>query len=71
MFVRNSPRFHQIASDKRSKIKFPRGSMPPDPPTLPHVLYADTYLPPNNPYSIILPPLGEKSERNLVVGGLI
>ena len=28
----NSPRFHQIASSKRSKIKISLGSMPPNPP---------------------------------------
>ena len=49
-----SPRFHQIDSNKRSK--FPRGSMPLDPPSLPHALHTDTYLPPNNPYNLILPP---------------
>ena len=45
----NSPRFHQIVSDKRSKIKTFQGSMPPDRPSLPHVLHTDTYLPPPPP----------------------
>ena len=31
---------------KGQKTKLPRGSMPPDPPSLPHALHTDTYLPP-------------------------
>ena len=54
---KNSPRFHQIVSDKRSKIKISRQSMPLDPPNLTSALHADTYLP---------PPLGQKAERNPV-----
>ena len=38
--------------------------MPPDPPSLPHALHTDTYLPPNNPYNLIWVPLGQKPERN-------
>ena len=53
-----------IASNKSSKIKIFRGSMPPGPPSLQHVLHTDTYLPPNNPYDIILASLGQKPERN-------
>ena len=42
--------------------------MPPDPPTLLHALHMDTYLPPpNNPYNLILPPLGKKLDETLVV----
>ena len=40
----NSPRFHQIVSNKRSKIKISRGSMPLDPPSLPHALHTNTYI---------------------------
>ena len=40
----NSPRFHQIASNNKMKIS--QGSMPPDPPSLPHALHTDTYLSP-------------------------
>ena len=55
MLVQKSPRFHQIVSTKRSKSKkFPWWSMPPGPPSLPHALHTDTYL----------PPLGQKAERN-------
>ena len=66
----NSPRFHQIVSNKRSKIKISRESMPPDRPSLPHALHTDTYLPPppppppNNSHNLILSPLGQKAERN-------
>ena len=42
----SSPRFHQVVSNKRSRTKIFRGSMPPTPPSLPHVLHMDTYLPP-------------------------
>ena len=63
---KNSPRFHQIASIKRSKNHF-LGEHAPGPPSLPHVLHMDTYLLPNNPYmymyNIILPPLGQKAEK--------
>ena len=52
---KNSPRFHQIASNKRSKFKISQGSMPP---SLPHALHMDTYLP---------PPIGQKAERNPAV----
>ena len=37
----NSPRFHQIASNK---IKISRWNTSPDPPTLPHALHTDMYL---------------------------
>ena len=43
----NSPRFHQIEPNKLYKIS---------PGPLPHALQTDTYLPPNNPYNLILPP---------------
>ena len=57
----NSPR----VSNKRSKIKISRESMPPDRPSLPHALHTDTYLPPsNNSHNLILFPLGQKAERN-------
>ena len=64
---KNSPRFHQIASNKRSKINISRGSIPPDPLSLSHALHTDTYLlPPNNPYNLILPPpLGKKLKETL------
>ena len=42
--------------------------MSPETPSLPHVLNMDTYLPPNNPYNIILspsPPLGKKLKEIL------
>ena len=35
----NNPRFHQIASNKRSKMHTPT-------PSLPHALHTDRYLPP-------------------------
>ena len=57
----NSPRFHLIASNKRSKIKISPGEHAPGPP---HALHTNTYLPPNKPYNLILPPLGQKAERN-------
>ena len=39
--------------------------MPPDPPSLPHVLHMiHTCPPPRNPYNLILSPLGQKAERN-------
>ena len=36
------------------------------PPSLPHALHVDTYLPPppNNSYNLILSPLDHKAERN-------
>ena len=51
------------------KVKNFQGNMPPDPHSLPHALHTDTYLPPKNPYNIILPtPLPPdkklKAERN-------
>ena len=57
-------------SNKRSKIKISRGSMPPDPPSLPHALHMDTYCPPPlpiNPYDVILSPslLGKKLKETL------
>ena len=52
----NSPRFHQIMSNKKSKIKISQGSIPPDPPSLLHALHTDTYLPPII-YTISLCPL--------------
>ena len=45
----NSPRFHQIVSIKRSKIKISWENMPPDRASLPHALHTDTYLPPPPP----------------------
>ena len=53
---KKSPRFHQTVSNKRSKNKLSRGCMPLDTPSLPHALHTDTYLIPNNPYNLILPP---------------
>ena len=35
-----------------------------DPPSFPHTLSTDTYLPPINPSNLILPALGQKAERN-------
>ena len=52
----NSPRFHQIMSNKKSKIKISQGNIPPDPPSLLHALHTDTYLPPII-YTISLCPL--------------
>ena len=46
------------------KSKFLWGSMPLDPLVCRMLLYTDTYLPPNNPYNLILPPLGQKAEIN-------
>ena len=65
MLAQKSPRFHQIASNKRSKIKISQGCMPPDFPSLPHALHTNMYLPPppNYPYNLILHPLGQKAER--------
>jgi len=51
-----STRVHQIASNKRFKIKISQGSMPLDPPTLPHALHTNTYLPPNNDTISFCPP---------------
>ena len=61
-------KFYQIASNARSKVKISRWSMPPDPPSLPHALHMDTYLPSDNP---ILPPsppphLGKKLKETLM-----
>ena len=54
---------------KGQKTKFPQGSMPLDPPSLPHALHTDTYLPPNYPYNLILlpppSPLGKKLKETL------
>ena len=58
----NSPRFHQIVSNKRSKIKISRESMPPDRPSLPHALHGYLFAPPI--HNLILSPLGQKAERN-------
>ena len=55
---KNNPRFHQIASNKRSKFKISQGSMPP---SLPHALHMDTYLPPPPLNNLILPPPWAKS----------
>ena len=69
----NSPRFHQISSNTRSKIKISWGSMPLDPPSLTHALHMDTCLP--LIYTISLcpppppppPPLGKKLKETLIV----
>ena len=58
----NSPRLHQIVSNKRSKIKISRESMPPDRPSLPHALHGYLLAPPI--HNLILSPLGQKAERN-------
>ena len=42
----NSPRFHQVVAYKRFKIKLAQGSMPPNSPSLPHLLHSDTYWSP-------------------------
>ena len=45
-------------------MKFSRGSMPPDPPSLPHALHTDTYLPPpERSIQSHFVPLGQKAER--------
>ena len=52
---------------KKSKIKISQGSMPPAPPSLPHALHTDMYLPPPPPIIHTIsfcPPLGQKTERN-------
>ena len=55
MFVRKQS---QIASNKKSKIKISWSSTPPDPPSLPHALRTDMYLPPPIIYTISFwPPL--------------
>ena len=41
-----SPRFHQIASNKRSKVKISPGEHAPGPPSLPHALHTNMCLPP-------------------------
>ena len=62
-----SPRFHQIASNKRSKVKISPGEHAPGPPSLPHALHTNMcLLPPNNLYNLILPPLGQKLKETLV-----
>ena len=56
-------KFYQIASNVRSKVKISWGSMPLDPPSLPHALHMNMYLPTDDPYNPILPPsphLGKK-----------
>ena len=63
----NSPRFHQIAPNKMSKIKISQRSMPPDPSSLPHALHTDTYFPPNNPYNLILPHLGQSWKKTCMI----
>ena len=64
MFVRKQS--HQIASNERSKIKISWVSIPADPPSLPHALHTNMYLPPNYPYNLILPPpLGKKLKETL------
>ena len=57
---KNSPRFYQIASNKRW------GSMPLD-PLVCHMLCTQICAcPPNNPYNLILPPtLGKKLKETL------
>ena len=55
----NSPRFHQIASNKRSKIKIFQGSMPP----VCHMLCTWIHT---CPVSTCPSLLGQKAERNLV-----
>ena len=54
------PDFTKLCLIKGQKTKFPV----PGPPSLPHALHTNTYLIPNNPYNLILPPLGQKAERN-------
>ena len=49
-----SPRFHQIASNKRFKIKIPRGAFPLNPPSS-----IQSYLPP-----LVL--MSKKLKENLV-----
>ena len=49
---------------KGPKSKFPRGSMPLDPPSLPHACTWICACHPKNPYNLILSPLGQKAERN-------
>ena len=63
---KNSPRFHQIASKKRSKIKISQGNIPWT-PLVCHILCTQIYTcPPNNPYNQILPPpLGKKLKETL------
>ena len=40
-----------------------KSQIPPN--CVPHALHTNTYLPPpNNPYNLILPPFGQKAERN-------
>ena len=41
--VPDSTKLHLL---KDQKTKFRWGCMPPDPPSLPHALHTDTYLPP-------------------------
>ena len=64
-----SPRFHQIASNKRFKIKIPRGTCPRT-PLVWHMLCTQIHTcPPYSPDDVIWPSLGQKAERNPVVAG--
>ena len=63
----NSPRFHQNASNQMQKVKFSQESMPPDLPSLSHTKYVDITSAPTFPLYLILPPLGQKPERNPAV----
>ena len=45
--------------DSTKLRKISQGNMPPDPPSLPHALHTNTYLPPK-----ILPPCWAKADRN-------
>ena len=67
--VPDSTKLHVIKGPK-SKISWE--SMPPNPPTLPHPLHTDTYLPPNNLYNLICPlSLGKKLKNTLVYNTLV
>ena len=59
-------RFHQIASNKRFKVKFSGGACPRT-PLVCHMLCTQIRTcPPNNPYNLILPPLGKKLKETLI-----
>ena len=61
-----SPRFHQIVSNKRSKIKISWGSMPPDHSSLPYICTQIHTCPQKYPYNLILPaPLGKDLKETL------
>ena len=64
----NSPRFHEIVSNKRSKIKISQGNMPPDALVCRPLCTQMCTCPPllNNPYNLIPLPLAKKPCHDLI-----